>query len=153
MRKLVTVLLSTMVALIPVLSSAADRVGDFTLLDQEGYSHQMSWYDDHAAVVFLVQANGSAATTNEIEPFEALKIRYEEQGIQFFMINPTGNQDRASVAAEIARLGSSIKVLMDDTQLISEALGVNKTGEAFVFNPKSFTVEFRGPVGAELENV
>jgi hypothetical protein len=151
MRKLVTIGLFTVMALVSVLSSAADRVGDFALMDQEGYSHQMSWYDDHAAVALLVQANGSAATASALGEFEALQARYEEQGIEFFMINPTGTQDRASVVAEIARLGSTIKVLMDDTQLISEALGVDKTGEVFVFNPKSFTVEYRGPVGTELE--
>jgi hypothetical protein len=151
MRKLFTIGLYTMMALVPALSSAADRVGDFTLLDQQGYAHQMSWYDDHAAIAFLVQANGSAATANAIDGFEALQARYAEQGIAFFMINPTGNQDRASVAAEIARLGSSVKVLMDDTQLISEALGVDKTGEVLLFNPKSFTVEFQGPVGTALE--
>ena len=151
MRKIITIGLYAMLALVPALSSAVDRVGDFTLLDQAGYAHQMSWYDDHVAIVFLVQANGSAATANALDEFETLKARYEGQGIKFFMINPTGNQDRDSVAAEIARLGSSVKVLMDDTQLISEALGVEKTGEVLLFDPKSFTVEFRGPVGAELE--
>ena len=39
-------LLSTLIML-PVLVSAADRVGDFSLLDQDGYHHGMSWYDDH----------------------------------------------------------------------------------------------------------
>lgn len=151
MRKIITIGLYAMLALVPALSSAVDRVGDFTLLDQAGYAHQMSWYDDHVAIVFLVQANGSAATANALDEFETLKARYDGQGIEFFMINPTGNQDRDSVAAEIARLGSSVKVLMDDTQLISEALGVEKTGEVLLFDPKSFTVEFRGPVGAELE--
>ena len=151
MRKIITIGLYAMLALVPALSSAVDRVGDFTLLDQAGYAHQMSWYDDHAAIVFLVQANGSAATANALDEFETLKARYEGQGIKFFMINPTGNQDRDSVAAEIARLGSSVKVLMDDTQLISEALGVEKTGEVLLFDPKSFTIEFRGPVGVELE--
>ena len=151
MKKFIMIGLVSVMALVPALAGAADRVGNFALMDQEGYSHLMSWYDDHAAIALLVQANGSVATANAIDEFEALQDRYEEQGIEFFMINPTGNQDRASVAAEIARLGSSIKVLMDDTQLISEALGVDKTGEVFLFDPKSFTVEFRGPVGTEFE--
>ena len=151
MKKLITIGLFTMMALAPVLSSAADRVGDFTLLDQEGYAHQMSWYDDHTAIALLVQSNGSTATANAIGGFEALKARFDQQGIEFFMINPTGNQDRELVAAEMDRLGSELRVLMDDSQLISEALGVEKTGEVILFNPKSFIVEFRGPVGSELE--
>ena len=35
---------------------AADRVGDFSLLDQEGYFHQMSWYDNNKAVAIMVHA-------------------------------------------------------------------------------------------------
>ncbi|MDP6654382.1 MAG: hypothetical protein QGF90_20090, partial [Gammaproteobacteria bacterium] len=69
MKKSITIGLSTMLALVPVLSSAADRVGDFTLLDQEGYSHQMSWYDDHAAIAFLIQANGTAVSTSTRREF------------------------------------------------------------------------------------
>ncbi len=151
MKKFIMIGLVSVMALVPALAGAADRVGNFALMDQEGYSHLMSWYDDHAAIALLVQANGSVATANAIDEFKAMQARYEEQGIEFFMINPTGNQDRASVAAATARLGGGIKVLIDDTQLISEALGVDKTGEVFLFDPKSFTVEFRGPVGTEFE--
>ncbi len=151
MKKIVNVWLYSLLALAPAVAMAADRVGDFSLLDQDGYFHQMSWYDDHSAIALLVQANGSAASTAAMSKFAALKAKYEEQGVEFFMINPTGTQDRASVAAELAAQGVDLKVLMDDSQLISEALGVDKTGEVLVFNPKSFMVEFRGPVGAELE--
>lgn len=152
MNKSVAHVLFAVLALVPTLASAADRVGDFTLLDQDGYSHQMSWYDDHAAIALLVQVNGSAATAESLSGFEKLKAEYEQQGIEFFLLNPTGIQDRASVIAEMARLGSTMKVLMDDTQLISEALGIERSGEVLLYNPKSYTVEFRGPVGADLES-
>ncbi|HAJ77352.1 MAG TPA: hypothetical protein DCM64_12985 [Gammaproteobacteria bacterium] len=151
MRKLITLGLFTMLALVPALSSAADRVGDFTLLDQQGYSHTMSWYDDHAAIAFLIQANGTVVPTSTRREFAALQTRFDDQGIEFFMLNPTGTQDRASVIADMGRHGSNMAVLIDDTQLISEALGVDKAGEVFLFDPKTFTVEFRGPVGAEFE--
>ena len=145
------ILVICLFALASVQLNAADRVGDFVLLDQDGYAHLMSWYDDHAAIALLVQANGSRATVNSIAKFEELQARYEEQGIEFFMLNPTGSQDRQSVQAEMVRQNSDMKVLMDDTQFISEVLGVEKTGEVLIFDPKSFTVEFRGPVGAEFE--
>ena len=34
-------------------AETAPRIGDFSLLDAEGYFHQMSWYDDHKALVLL----------------------------------------------------------------------------------------------------
>ena len=135
----------------PALGNAADRVGDFSLLDQDGYFHQMSWYDDHAAVAFLVQANDSDAVSAVLDEFVALQQRYEEQGIQFFMINPMARLNRAAVAESLAQYVSSIPVLMDDTQYVSESLGIHQTTEVLVYDPKSFTVEFRGPVGVELE--
>jgi len=149
MKKLVVICLF---ALASVQLYAAERVGDFALLDQDGYFHQMSWYDDHTAVALLIQANGSRGTLNAMAEYEDLQSRYEELGVEFFMLNPTGTQDRASVKAEMARNNSDMKVLMDDNQLISEALGVEKTGEAFLFDPNTFEVIFRGPVGAEFES-
>ena len=47
------------VLMLPVAAGAVDRVGDFSLLDQDGYFHNMSWYDDHVTIALLVQANDS----------------------------------------------------------------------------------------------
>jgi len=149
-RPLVRALLLATV-LSPGLGIAADRVGDFSLLDQDGYFHQMSWYDDHAAIALLVQANSSDAATAALDDFAALQQKYEQQGIQFFMINPMGKLNRDAVAEELAQQGISIPVLMDDTQYVSESLGISQTGEVLVYDPKSFIVEFRGPAGVELE--
>jgi mono/diheme cytochrome c family protein len=138
-------------ALAPAISSAADRVGDFSLLDQDGYNHSMSWLDDHKAVTLLVQVNGSAATEAVIPAFDALRAEYDTKGIEFFMINPMGKNNRVEVKAQLAEYGIDIPVLMDDARLISEALGIAQTGEVVVFNPNKFTVEYKGSVsGAQV---
>jgi len=125
-------------------SQAADeRVGDFALLDQQGYFHHMAWYDNNKAIAFLVQANGAEETRQALASFSSLKAQYEEQGIVFMMINPLG-QDRASVAADLAALGADIPVLIDDVQAVSESIGIAHIGEAFVYDPKSFRVVYRG---------
>jgi mono/diheme cytochrome c family protein len=137
--------------MVPVIGSAADRVGDFSLLDQAGYFHSMSWYDDHVAIAFLVQANDSQATADALPAFEALQTKYADRGIEFMMINPMGLSNREAVQAQVAEYGVDIPVLMDDARIVSEAMGIDKTGEVFVFNPRQFTVEYRGPV-ADAEN-
>ena len=138
-------LLSTLIML-PVLVSAADRVGDFSLLDQDGYHHGMSWYDDHEAVVFLVQSNDSEFVSAEVSEFNKLKSRYDDAGIEFMMINPMGRLNREAVQAKVKEYGVDIPVLMDDARLISEALGIQRLGEVLIFDPKSFSVDFRGSV-------
>jgi len=131
-------------------SQAADeRVGDFALLDHEGYFHHMAWYDNNKAIAFLVQANGAQETRQALASFSSLKAQYEEQGIVFMMINPLG-QDRASIAADVAALGADIPVLIDDVQTVSESIGIEHIGEAIVYDPKSFRVVYRGAADQNL---
>ena len=136
---------------IPVLAVAADRVGDFSLLDEKGYFHAMNRYDDGPAIAFLVQANGSPASLQAIPKFAALQSSYEAQGIKFFLLNPMGLSDRDQVSAAMQQLGITIPVLMDDSQVVAEAMGIDKTGEVFLYDSRKFTIEFRGPVGSEFE--
>jgi hypothetical protein len=129
---------------------AQERVGDFALLDHEGTYHNMSWYDNNKAVALFVQVNGDSASQASISELMALKAEFESKGIVFMMINPLG-ESRSSVQA-IAAANPGVPVLIDDAQLVSEALGINKTGEVILFNPSSFRVMYRGPAGAALRD-
>ncbi len=135
-------------SLVSGVSLAQDRVGDFSLLDQDGYFHNMSWYDDHATIALLVQANDGMDMAAHVSEFNALKAKYDEAGVEFMMINPMGRLNREDVQAELTKYSVDIPVLMDDARVISKALGIDKTGEVLLFNPSSFRVEFRGPVSA-----
>lgn len=131
-------------------SSAAERVGDFALLDHEGYFHQLSYYDNQKAVAFLVQSSEDKAVAKAAASFKDLQAEYADRGVQFFMINPTGKQDRAAVKKAAAKYGTDIPVLMDDSQLVSEAMNIDKTAEAILVDPTSLTVIYRGPADKHL---
>ena len=150
MKKFLTGL-SAALALLPAAAMAAERVGDFALLDHEGYFHHMAWYDDHKAIALLVQVNGSADTEQAVASFRDLHARYDSQGIEFMLINPLG-ESRAAVQQAAASYGLDLPVLIDDAQLISEALGVDKAGEVFLFDPRSFQVIYRGPADQPLSD-
>lgn len=126
-------------------ASPAKRVGDFSLLDQKGYFHQLTYYSNNKAVVLLVQGNGSKATDKAIGAFKEAKSKYDGKA-KFFMINPYGDVPRADVQAQVDKYSTDIPVLMDDTQLVSEALGVKKTGEVIVLRPGSTEIAYRGSV-------
>ena len=123
----------------------------FSLLDQSGYFHQISWYDDHKAIAFLVQANGDEAVEQAIPEFSRLAEAYTDKQIQFFLINSMGLQNRDDVQAEMERLGVDLPVLMDDAQLIGEALSLERTAEFLLFDPEEFRVIYRGSVGEDTE--
>ena len=145
--KLVKVAIAALL-LSPAISSAAERVGDFSLLDQNGYHHSMSWYDDHKMIALLVQANDSKETAEALPSFDALKAKYDGQGVEFMMINPMGELNRSAVQAQSLKYGVDIPILMDDARVISEALGIERAGEVLLYNPRSFMVEYRGSVAA-----
>ncbi len=135
-------------AALPLLSTAAvaaDRVGDFSLLDQNGDFHHMAWYDDHKAIAFLVQVNGSARTHEAAADYARLQSRFDADGVEFMMLNPMG-ESRNSVKADLDALAVQMPVLIDDAQIIAEAMGVDKSGEAFLYDPRSFEIVYRGTV-------
>jgi mono/diheme cytochrome c family protein len=126
--------------------SDSGRAGDFALLDHEGYFHHMAWYDNNKAIALLVQANGAPEIKAALADFQYLQKTYQDQGIVFFMLNALG-ESRDSVLREMKSLGSDIPVLIDDVQSASEALGVERVGEALIYDPKSFRVLYRGAAG------
>ena len=112
----------------------AKRVGDFSLLDQQGYFHQMSYYDDHKAIALLVQSSARPVSDKDLAAFNEARTKYQGK-IKFFMIDPVANETRESVQKELDKHGLDIPVLMDETQLVAEGLGVNKVGEVFLIQP------------------
>lgn len=128
------------------LAAAADRVGDFSLIDDQGAFHHMGWYDDQQAVVLMVQANGASEVRDNLAGFQSLEAKYRDQGIVFMLINPGLQTDRAAVRAEAAALDTDLPILMDDTQVVSESLGVKHLGETVIYNPRTFEVAYRGSI-------
>lgn len=151
MKKLLVSLAAVAVTAFSYTAGAADRVGDFSLIDHQGTFHHMAWYDDQQAIVLVVQANGASEVQSNLASLQDLRARYQDQGVVFMMLNPGLQTDRQSVQAEAARLGIELPILMDDTQLVAEALGVTRIGEAVIYNPRSFEVAYRGPVREHLD--
>ena len=124
------------------------RVGDFALLDHEGRFHQLGYYGDQRAVVIVVQANGDTYLQDQAPRLRALQEAWQARDVQFFMLNPTIDSDRAAVASE-ARAQGYPPVLMDEAQLVADALGVERVGETLVIDPRRMTLAYRGMLGDE----
>lgn len=145
MKKSLGLALATALAATTV--NAGERVGDFALIDHQGAFQHMAWYDDQSAVVIAPMA----ANQSDAAALLALEEKYAEQGVQFFMLNPGLHTDRDKVQNEISALGLDMPVLMDDTQLVTEMLGVNQLDQAVLYNPTNFELLYRGPI-ANMED-
>ena len=126
------------------------EIGDFSLLDQQGKFHQLSWYGDQKAVVIFIQGNGCPIVRNGAPTLKAIRDEYESQGVAFFMLNPQMQDNRESIAKEAEEFGYDFPILVDEAQLVAESLGVDRTSETFIIDPKSRKVVFRGAIDDRL---
>jgi len=151
--KLARLVLLCGVALTAASSSAAaesSKVGDFALLDQHGKFHQLSWYGDQEAIVVFVQGNGCPIVRNGVHALKAIRDDYASRGVEFFMLNPQMQDDRDSIRKEAEEFGYDFPILLDEAQLVAESLGVDRTAEAFIIDPETRAVLFRGPIDDRL---
>lgn len=150
MNKFLLPAITSAVAACSIGATAGERVGDFALIDHQGAQHHMAWYDDHQAVVIVPQAVG-ATDDATLEGLAKLQAKYKDQGVAFFLMNPGLQIDRAAVAADLAAQELELPVLMDDTHLVAEMLGIERMDEAVVYDPSSFEISYRGPIASATE--
>jgi peroxiredoxin len=126
------------------------KIGDFSLLDHGGKFHQLSWYGDQKAVVVFVQGNGCPIVRNGAPTLREIRDQYADRGVAFFMLNPQPQDTRTSIAREADEFGYDMPILVDESQLVAESLGVDRTSETFIIDPATRTVVFRGPIDDRL---
>ncbi|HIG49487.1 MAG TPA: redoxin domain-containing protein [Gammaproteobacteria bacterium] len=127
-----------------------DKVENFRLLDQKGGSHELFYYDDKKALVFLVQGNGCPFARNAAPRFQELRDIYSDKEVEFFMLNSNLQDDRLSISEEAKEYGYDLNILIDETQIIGESLELSRTGEVFIVNPKNWSVAYIGAIDDRL---
>ncbi len=127
-----------------------DKVDNFKLLDHTGKMHELYYLSDMKAVVLLVQGNGCPIARNALHTYKELRDKYQEQGVAFLMINSNLQDKRKSIAKEAEEFGIDFPILVDDTQLIGESLGIERTADAFVIEPKTWKIVYRGSLDDRL---
>jgi AhpC/TSA family protein len=130
--------------------SPGNRVDNFRLLDHRGASHELYYLSDAKAVVLMVHGNGCPIVRNTLPVLREIRDRYRAQGVEFILLNSNLQDDRDSIAKEAAEFKTEFPILVDEAQLIGEALGVTRTADVYVIDPKSWKLVYRGPVDDRL---
>ena len=131
--------------------SPGETVDNFRLLDHQGGSRELYYLSDMKAVVLMAHVNGGngCATSRQVVPgLKALRDQYRSQGVEVLLIDSNLPDTQAAVAKEAAALGLDMPILMDDTQLVGEALDLRRNGEVLVINPQGWKLAYRGPLAA-----
>ena len=115
-------------------------------------AHELYRLADAKAVVIVTQANGDAVDRAAWRPaLKALKADYARQGrrVHDAELQPEG-QPRGDRWPRPTKAGYDIPILMDSNQLVGESLGVTRSAEVFVIDPKTWKVAYRGPLRRRL---
>lgn len=143
---LLTVLFSTHAQAI----AAGESVENFRLNDHAGGSHELFRMSDRKAIAVLVQGNGCPIVRNAMPRFKELRDEFAGQGVEFFLLNSNLQDNRENITKEVDGFAYDMPVLLDDTQLIGEALDLVRTGEVFVVDPSTWKVAYAGLVDDRL---
>lgn len=127
------------------------RVDNFALLDQLGRAHELADHADAAAIVIMVHGNGCPIVRNALPTLAALRDAYAGKRVEFLLLNANLQDDRAAVAAEAKTFGIEFSILLDETQLVGESLGLERTGEVLLIDPRTLTLIYRGPLDDRLD--
>ncbi|RYZ02966.1 MAG: redoxin domain-containing protein, partial [Alphaproteobacteria bacterium] len=127
----------------------AERAEDFRLVDHKSKTQLLSYYKNAPAVVIIAQQNGAKAFRDSAGEIKALQAAFGAKEVPVLLLNSTSADNRDSIAAEMKSIGLDAPVLIDDTQLVGESLGVSRVAQAFVIQPKTWKIVYSGPISAD----
>ena len=125
-------------------------VDNFRLLDQNGKSHELYYSSDMKAVVVMVHGNGCPIVRQALPVLREIREQYQAQGVEFLLLNSNLQDKTDAVAAEAKEFNVDFPIMLDSAQLVGEALGVVRTSEVFVIDPKGWKLAYRGPMDDRL---
>lgn len=124
--------------------SSFDRVGNFALIDHKGAYHELRKYGDSKALVIIATSPNCEKNLNQLPKYQLLKTRWERHGIRFVALDssPMSERQQASALDELYHLG--MPILLDDSQLVTESLGISSAGQIVVVEPTRYQILYRG---------
>ena len=126
-------------------NATPQHVDDFQLTDHTRLAQHLYYFNYTPAIVVMTRSNGGASR-NADAALQKLSDAYTAKGVVVWGLDSNLADSRDAVAAEAAKEGLTVPVLMDEQQLVGESLGVQREGEVFVINPKTWAVAYRGPL-------
>jgi len=133
-------------------SASTAQVPDFALIDQNGRFHQLSRSIDMRAVVVYVHSPGCAVSVAALPEILSLQKRFSNAAINFQVLVSDSSETRLSLKKLAEDYQSELPFMLDESQLVTDALGMTHAGEVLVINPSRKEILYRGGVGLYEDN-
>ena len=135
-------------------SACADEylrdIRHFSLMDQMMINHTLSEYEDRDYLVVYIQGSGCPIARNSVPAFQALWEQYRARNAAFVMLNVFVQDDMHRIQKEVEMYDIRMPVLKDEDQTVAWSLGVERTAEVFIIEPRTREVLFRGPISDQF---
>ncbi|GMV99516.1 MAG: hypothetical protein AMXMBFR84_06550 [Candidatus Hydrogenedentota bacterium] len=136
----------------PAETAKPAKAENFRLMDHLGQSHELHRYGaDSKAIVLYTTGNGCPIAQKSVPALKALRDKYAPEGVVFLMLNGNPLDTREDVASEAKEFGIDIPILLDEAQLVVKSLGVERTCEAILINPKDWAILYRGAIDDSID--
>ena len=129
-----------------IAANAADRVSDFSLVDQEGRFFQLSRNSNQKAIVLLAYDDSSKNARRAVSELADIAEDFTDQKVTFAIVNVTSEADKDVIRNIANDRKIDIRILMDTSQLVAEEIGLTRTAEAIIIDPVAKTVVYRGAI-------
>jgi len=135
----------------PAPPTQATKVSDFKLTDQYGVSHRLYDLKDKSAVVLIWQGVGCPIVQQTTPSLKDAAAKYGPKNVAFLMINSNIQDTPAMIRKETDSFDLKLPVLKDADQKVARSLGVERTAEVVVLDPKKqWKVLYHGPLDDRL---
>ena len=139
---------------ISALTATADdwlrSMPEFELTDHLGKIHTLEAYRNYELAVFYVQGVGCPIARIALPNYREVRDEYRDKNVAFTMFNSNIQDNIPRIAKEASEFDIDFPIMKDEGQQLAKALGVERTAEAFVINPKTKEVLYRGPINDQL---
>ncbi len=153
MSKITGFLLAGLLLAVSFGASADDYlkpIKDFSLVDQNGATHTLEDYADKEYIVLYVHGTGCPIARLSVPEYKEIAAAYSSKNIEFLMLNSFIQDDMNRIRKEAVDFKIDFPILKDEDQTVAYTLGVERTAEVFIIDPRTKETLFRGPINDAL---
>lgn len=122
------------------------RIGDFGLIDHQGAQWTLSRLGYSKAIVILTQTTSCQQNIDLLPKYKLLRTNWQDQGVEFLMMDSSEGDDLDAVRRYAEVYDVDFPIMLDESQLVAETLGVTHAGEVIVIEPNSRKLLYHGPL-------
>ena len=154
MRKITGLLAVAALSMLSFVAHAQDSylksIKDFELVDHMGVTHSLKEYADKDFIVMYVHGSGCPIARLSVPSYLSIQEEYKDKNIEFLMLNSFIQDDIPRIQKEAEDFKITFPILKDADQSVARSMGVERTAEVFIIDPRTREIHFRGPINDQL---